>query len=176
MLPNTRNYCSVTTAKTDFLVMLFYVGPSSFLRLPASSNRPKFLAFPKKKTQINDLVKPFFTWNNSLNLKNEHSDSIEKNRNKNRSIFYSMLCILKVNFKHRPGVPGVPRVRINLNPIFRIYHLLVFEFNFWVSPKERSTPLAFLMGFIFVKCQHCRFWEKSLSPPYIATICHARES
>ena len=52
MLPNTRNYCSVTTAKTDFLVMLFYVGPSSFLRLPASSNRLKFLAFPKKKNKV----------------------------------------------------------------------------------------------------------------------------
>ena len=49
MLTNTREYCSVTTAKTDFFVMLFYVGPSSFLRLAASSNRPKFLAFPKKK-------------------------------------------------------------------------------------------------------------------------------
>ena len=49
MLTNTRKYCSVTTAKTDFFVMLFYVGPSSFLSLAASSNRPKFLAFPKKK-------------------------------------------------------------------------------------------------------------------------------
>ena len=105
MLTNTRKYCSVTTAKTDFLVMLFYVGPSSFLRLAASSNRPKVLAFSKKKKK------------NSLNLKNEHSDSIEKNRNKNRSIFYSMLCILlskyvKVNFKRRPGVPGPPIPRL----------------------------------------------------------------
>ena len=49
MLTNTREYCSVTTAKTDFFVMLFYVGPSSFLSLAASSNRPKFLAFQKKK-------------------------------------------------------------------------------------------------------------------------------
>ena len=65
--------------------------PSShfFLRL-ASSYRPKFLAFSKKKK--NDVVKPFFTWNNSFNLKNEHSNSIEKNRN----IFYSILCILLI--------------------------------------------------------------------------------
>ena len=175
MLTNTREYCSVTTAKTDFFVMLFYVGPYSSPFSGVVQPTQIFGISKKKKKQSNDLVKPFFTWNNSLNLKNEHSDSIKKNRNKNRTIFYSMLCILKVNFKHRPGVPGVPRVRTNLNPIFRIYHL-VFEFNFWVSPKERSTPLAFLMGFIFVKCQHCRFWEKSLSPPYIATICHARES
>ena len=64
-----------------------------FLRL-ASSDRPKFLAFSKKKS--NDVVKPFFTWNNSFNLKNEHSNSIEKNRNKNMNIFHSILYILLI--------------------------------------------------------------------------------
>ena len=67
---------------------------SFFLRL-VSSDRPKFLAFLKKK-RSNDVVKPFFTWNNSFNLKNEHSNSIEKNWNKNRNIFYSILSILLI--------------------------------------------------------------------------------
>ena len=69
--------------------ILFY-----FLHL-TSSDRPKFLAFSKKKS--NDLVKPFFTWNNSFNLKNEHSNSIEKNRNKNRNIFYHYVIVHFVN-------------------------------------------------------------------------------
>ena len=59
-----------------------------FLRL-ASSNWPK-------DQKSNDVVKPFFTWNNSFNLKNENSNSIEKNRNKNRNIFYSILGILLI--------------------------------------------------------------------------------
>ena len=32
----------------------------------------------------------------SFNLKNEHSNIIEKNRNKTRNIFYSILCILLI--------------------------------------------------------------------------------
>ena len=60
--------------------------PLVLLRL-ASSDRPKFLAFSNKKKKSNDAVKPLFTWNNSFNLKNEHSNNIEKNRNKNRNIF-----------------------------------------------------------------------------------------
>ena len=60
---------------------------------PFSVVRPTqiFRIFKKKS---NDVVKPFFTWNNSFNLKNEHSNSIEKNRNKDMNIFYSILCIL----------------------------------------------------------------------------------
>ena len=63
---------------------------------PFSVVRPTqiFGIFQKKKR--NDVVKPFFTWNNSFNLKNKHSSSIEKNCNKNRSILYSILCILLV--------------------------------------------------------------------------------
>ena len=67
--------------------------PLFFLRLP-SSDRHKFLAFSKRKS--NDVVTPFFTWNNSFNLKNEHSNSIEKNRNKNMNIFLSILYILLI--------------------------------------------------------------------------------
>ena len=63
--------------------------PLFFLRL-ASSNRPKFLVFSKQKKY--DVVKPFFTKNSSFKLKNEHSNSIEKDRNKNRNVFYSILC------------------------------------------------------------------------------------
>ena len=50
----------------------------------------------KKKKKSNDVVTTFFTWNNSFNLKNEHSDSIEKNRNKNMNIFHSILYILLI--------------------------------------------------------------------------------
>ena len=90
---NFPTNCSVFP-KTDRTLHSFLQGhPLFFLRL-ASSDRPKFLAFSKKKS--NDVVKPFFTWNNSFNLKNEHSNSIEKNRNKNRNIFYSILCILLI--------------------------------------------------------------------------------
>ena len=35
----------------------------------------------KKKKKSDDSVKPSFPWNNSFNLKNEHSNRIEKNRN-----------------------------------------------------------------------------------------------
>ena len=70
------------------------------------------MAFSKKKS--NDVVKPLFTWNNSFNLKNEHSNSIEQNRNKNRNIFYSILCILLIQirqckqFQRHSVVPGPP--------------------------------------------------------------------
>ena len=62
------------------------VRPSTFFLRLSSSDRPKFLAFSKQQ-KSNDVVKPFFTWKNSFNLKNEHSNSIEKNRNKDRNIF-----------------------------------------------------------------------------------------
>ena len=50
---------------------------------------PNFWHFPKKKKKkkSNDVVKIFFTLNDSFNLKDEHSNSIEKNRNKNWDIF-----------------------------------------------------------------------------------------
>ena len=51
---------------------------------------PNFWNFQKKK-KTNVVVTPFFTWNNSFNLKNEHGNSIEKNRNENMNIFHSIL-------------------------------------------------------------------------------------
>ena len=70
--------------------------PLFFLRL-SSSDRPKFLALKKKKEKkSNEVVTPFFTWNNSFNLKNEHSNTREKNRNKNTSIFHSILYNLLI--------------------------------------------------------------------------------
>ena len=68
--------------------------PPFLLRL-ASSVRPKFLAFSNKKKKSNDVVKPLFTWNNSFNLKNEHSNNIEKKRNKNRNLFYSIVHLVR---------------------------------------------------------------------------------
>ena len=56
------------TRQKDKAILIF------FLRLP-SSDQPTFWAFSK---------------NNSFNLKNEHSNSIEKNRNKNMNIFHSI--------------------------------------------------------------------------------------
>ena len=48
---------------------------------------PNFWNFQKKKKKSNDVVKLFFILNDSFNLKDEHSNSIEKNRNKNWDIF-----------------------------------------------------------------------------------------
>ena len=62
------------TRQKDKAILLF------FLRLP-SSDQPTFLAFSK---------------NNSFNLKNEHSNSTEKNKNKNMNIFHSILYILLI--------------------------------------------------------------------------------
>ena len=90
---NFPTTCSVCPKTERTLHSLLQGHPLFFLRL-TSSDRPKFLAFFLKKS--NDIVTPFFTWNNSFNLKNEHSNSIEKNRNKNRNIFYSILCILLI--------------------------------------------------------------------------------
>ena len=64
-----NNFLSFTTAyspRKTFTNEVSLGHPLFFLRL-ASSDRPKFLAFSKKKTS-NDVVKPFFNWNNSFNL------------------------------------------------------------------------------------------------------------
>ena len=47
---------------------------------------------------INSLIESWgvrLTWVD-YNLKNGHSNRMEKNRNKNRNIFYSILCILLI--------------------------------------------------------------------------------
>ena len=63
---------------------IFYLLGHGLFFLPlVSSDQPKFLAFSKKKVtmQLNHFQ------NNSFSLKSEHiSNSIEKNRNKNRNI------------------------------------------------------------------------------------------
>ena len=60
-----------------------YQRPSSFFfsvyRRPTDPNFWQFQK-KKKKEKSNDVVTPFFTWNNSFNLKNEHSNSIEKKK------------------------------------------------------------------------------------------------
>ena len=103
-------FCSFSLQVTFFAEQLFYgnywtlisdintVRPSSFFS-PFNIVRPtQIFGIFKKKSY--DVVKPFLTWNSSFNLKNEHSNSIEKNRNRtrnqNRNIFYSILCILKI--------------------------------------------------------------------------------
>ena len=88
------NFSSLNSCKEarDISFSSNYVTTSSSVRCLrlASSDRSKFLAFSKKKSD--DVVEPFFTWNNPFNLNDEHSDSIEKNRN----MFYSILCILLI--------------------------------------------------------------------------------
>ena len=51
-----------------------------------------FGIFQKKKKKRNDAVKPFFTSNNSFNLKNERSNSIEKKQEQKHEHFSQ--CIL----------------------------------------------------------------------------------
>ena len=69
------------------------IRPSSFFS-PFSVVRPtQFFGIFKKNKTKNDAVKLLFTWNNSCNLKNVHSNSIEKNRN----IFYGILRILLIH-------------------------------------------------------------------------------
>ena len=72
-----------TWTKTDKAILFF--SPFSVVR-PNQS----FGIFQKKSSEA---VKPFFTWNNSFNLNNEYSNSIEKNRN----IFSNILCILLIH-------------------------------------------------------------------------------
>ena len=67
---------------------------SSFFS-PFSVVRPTQI-FGVLKKKSSDVVKPFFTWNNPFNLKNEHSNSIEKNRVKSKNIFYRILGILLI--------------------------------------------------------------------------------
>ena len=68
------------------------IRPSSFFPPFTVVRTTQIFGIFKKKS--NDVVTPFFTWNNYFNLKNEHSNSIEKNRNKNMNIFHSILYIL----------------------------------------------------------------------------------
>ena len=74
-----------------FACFFLYISPSSFFS-PFTVIRPTQIFGIFKKKKSNDVVTAFFTWNNSFNLKNEHSNSIEKNTN----IFHSILCILLI--------------------------------------------------------------------------------
>ena len=69
--------------------------PLFFLCL-ASSNRPKFLAYNSKK-KSNDVVKPFFTWNNSFNLKNKHSNSIYSEKQEQKQGHFLQYIVHFVN-------------------------------------------------------------------------------
>ena len=76
---NTLQYLSFFSTSFPKIIFFYLLGHPFFFLCLASSDWPKFLAFSKKKS--ND------TWNNSINLKNKHSNSIKKNRN----IFYSII-------------------------------------------------------------------------------------
>ena len=80
-----------TTIIGTFVLCQLHVRPSSFFSLFSIVWPTQIFGIFKKKS--NDVVRPFPTWSNSFSLKNEHSNSIEKNRNKNRNIFYLILCI-----------------------------------------------------------------------------------
>ena len=95
------------------------LGPSSFFS-SFSVVRPTqiFAIFKQKKS--NNLVKPFFTWNNSFNLRNEHSNSIvRKTGTKPGSFLWYIvyfvtpnMWMLTFNVILPPGVPGLPIPRL----------------------------------------------------------------
>ena len=65
--------------------------PLFSLRL-ASSDRPKFLGLSKRKKKCNNVVKPFFTWNNSFNLKNKHSITAQRTTGTKTRLFFTLYC------------------------------------------------------------------------------------
>ena len=75
-----------------FCQMLIGLDRPSFFFSLFTVVRPTQIFGILEKKEASGVVKPFFTWNNSFNLKNEHSNSIKKNRN----IFYSILYILLI--------------------------------------------------------------------------------
>ena len=90
---NFPTTCSVCPKTERTLHSLLQGHPLFFLRL-TSSDRPKFLEFSKKK-KCNYVVEPFFTWNNSFNLKNEHSNRLrEKQDQKHEHFLQYVVCLL----------------------------------------------------------------------------------
>ena len=77
---NSENYCVHTSS-----VLFFKLGH------PLFSPTQIFAIFKKKKS--NDIVKSFFTWNNSFNPKNEHSNSIEKKTGTKTWTFFTVYCV-----------------------------------------------------------------------------------
>ena len=63
------------------ILSLFFIRPSSFFSPLSVVRLTQIFGIFKKNKKGNNVLKPFFTWNNSFNLKNEHSNTIEKNRN-----------------------------------------------------------------------------------------------
>ena len=113
-----------------------YIWSSSFFFCLPLSDRAKFLAFSKKKT--NDVVTPFFTWNNSFNLKNQHGNSKEKNRNKNMNIFHSILSLLLIQ---------ICECRLTFNVVLGYQGLLFqdflwFFFRFFVFSIRPTDPIS----------------------------------
>ena len=82
----------VNRVVTFFLFFYFFIFLLTTLR-PSSLSSPFSPTDPfSKKKKWKNVVKPFFTWNNSFNLTNEHGKSIEKNRDKDRNIFFTVYC------------------------------------------------------------------------------------
>ena len=91
------------------------LGPSSFFS-SFSVVRPTqiFAIFKQKKS--NNLVKPFFTWNNSFNLRNEHSNSIVRKTGTKPGSFLHYIVyfvnpnmwMLTFNVILPSGIPGLP--------------------------------------------------------------------
>ena len=90
----TTNHAIAYTNKAYFNWVWLTKAILSFFSVSRRRTDPNFWHFQEKKS--NDIVKPFFSWNNSFNLKNEHTNSKENNRNKIMNISYSILCILLI--------------------------------------------------------------------------------
>ena len=112
------------------------LGHPLFFSVYCRPTDPNFWRFRRR----NDVVTPFFTWNNSFNLKNEHSNSIEKNRNKSMNIFRSILYILLIpicrmlTFNVVLGYQGLP---------FRDFLWLFLVFFFSIRPTDPISGNAF---------------------------------
>ena len=84
------------------------LGPSSFFSLFSVVWLTQIFAIFKQK-KSNNLVKPFFTWNNSFNLRNEHSNSIVRKTGTKPGSFFTVYCVfcpskyVNVNFKRHPA-------------------------------------------------------------------------
>ena len=73
-----------------------YNSQANFWRTKYNKIPCSFCTFVNEKCLVVGCRPKNISANNSSNLKNEHSNSVEQNRNRNRNSFYSTLCILLI--------------------------------------------------------------------------------
>ena len=120
--------------------MRLTLGHPLFFLCLASSDRPKILAYNSKK-KSNDVVKPFFTWNNSFNLKNKHSNSIYSEKQEQKQGHFLQYIVHFVN-------PNMWMLTFNVilgyqGLLFRDFLWILFLFFFSVWPADPISGNAF---------------------------------